>query len=251
MRLAPLALLAVVPLCAQERYYPTAKDAVNCPREKAVDEDVVRGGPTSRPMPGTNTGGSTAVSNVSAVASGRPAESAASADSASPKTMEGAGSFPSDGKPYIFPIAHRKSVGDFTVMDREGKTTRVSDRKGKMLIIGFWATTCQASGVELLELADLQAKGEKYGFEVWPVNYDPVDRQLRTTTYIQINAKALATTKLYIPGLGKEGPSVFASMIPALPALFIVDREGRLAAQYAGYQPGALVGAMRTIMAEK
>lgn len=225
MRALLLSALAMTALSAQETYFPTAKDAVNCPRQNATDEDLRGYQQTLRTI---------------------------SPSSMVPKTMEkGLPDFPNDAKPFIFPVEQRKSANGFAAMDKDGKVVRVSERKGKVIVIGLWATLCQASGVELLELADLQPKGEKYGFEVWPVNYDEKDRWPRVAAYMQVNGKALGGVRVFVPGLGKEGVATLAELVPALPAIFIIDREGRLAAQYAGYQPGALMGALKAIMTEK
>lgn len=227
MKAIVISAVSALAVFAQERYYPTAKDAINCPRLKAVDEDVEGG------------------------SSFRRDGSRAAALSASPKTLnEQIIDFPVDGHPALIPEARRKTAAQFKAVDREGKTISVADHTGKVVVIGLWSTTCQASGIQLMELADLQGKGAKYGFEIWPVNYDFDHRTARMTTYLQANGSGLGSTRLLTPGLGDAGVGGLAPMVPALPAIFVLDRQGRIAVQYAGYQPGALMQALKMVMME-
>lgn len=48
---------------------------------------------------------------------------------------------------------------DFTVVDGEGKTVKLSDFKGKPVVLNFWATWC---GYCVAEMPDFDAASEKY-----------------------------------------------------------------------------------------
>jgi thiol-disulfide isomerase/thioredoxin len=222
---------------AQERYFASAVGEVSCPRLKETDDDTNNAAGSRSRLTSSNT------SSLPTIA--KPASAIAGA----PKTIEGAAAFPVDGTCTLIPAAERKSVKDFKVMDKGGKGITVADKSGRVVIIGFWASYCQPSSVQLLELVDLQAKGQKFGFEVWPVNYDP-ERWVKVSLYVQANKAQVGNAELFVPGLAKEGPSVLAGLIPALPAIFLVDKQGRLAAQYAGYQPNTLVNALRALLKE-
>ncbi len=232
---------------AQERYYPSAAGDVSCPRMKATDDDIA-GAPTRVSGPQVpRPKGSPAPNPMPLSPVGTP-KAAAIQDA--PKTLDVSDSFfPVDGTCKVLPVSLRRSVKEFKVIDKSGKPLAVGDKKGTVLVIGFWASYCQPSSIQLLELVDLQAKGQKFGFAVWPVNYDP-ERWARVIPYVQANRGQVGNADLFVPGIGKEGPSLLAGLIPALPAVFLVDKQGRLAAQYAGYQPNTLVKALKELLAE-
>lgn len=209
-------------LSAQETFYTAAPGSGICARAKAVIDNL---GPT-RGVP---------------MAAGDFVE----------RVQVGSREFPADGTPYFIPVAERLSAASFTMMGQDGKAIVVSSLKGQVVIIGLWSMECAPSLMELLELDGLQKRGAQYGFQVFPVNYDSgQDRWPRLIRYLKRVKDRLVDPKVYSPGVGKEGVNALASMVPALPALFVLDREGRLAVRYCGYKPGSLVNSISTILKE-
>ncbi len=51
---------------------------------------------------------------------------------------------PADAKPFVMPqvLADGTAAPDFTVQDKDGKAVRLSDYKGKTVVLDFWATWC-------------------------------------------------------------------------------------------------------------
>jgi peroxiredoxin len=150
----------------------------------------------------------------------------------------------------MVPKAERSSASTFSVQDVQGKTFQVSELKGKILVVGFWQTTCGPSINLLNELADYQVKGEKFNFEVWPVSMDDA-KWSAILPFANKNRKFLEKTRLYLPSIGATGPSVFMNILPVLPALFILDKDGKVAFKMMGYEPNALVNALKKIITEK
>lgn len=227
-------------LLGQAIYQPRPQTDKSCPRIEAHEDTLFKTGGKS-----TSTGAiqGEVGTMVRSDKSGSPANSAVSgvvADQIMGKSDLG----------EMVPKAERSSASTFAVLDVQGKTLQVSDLKGKVLVVGFWQTTCGPSINLLNELVDYQAKGEKFNFAVWPVNMD--DAQWSAIMpFANRNKKFFEKTHFYLPGIGATGPSVFMKVLPVLPALFILDKEGRIAFKMMGYEPNALVNALKKILVEK
>jgi thiol-disulfide isomerase/thioredoxin len=71
--------------------------------------------------------------------------------------------FPTSPSPLVQSVASNAStppIQDFTLLDLEGKRVRLSDFRGKPVLINFWATWCPAC---LAEIPDLIALHKKEG----------------------------------------------------------------------------------------
>ena len=118
---------------------------------------------------------------------------------------------------------------DITVYDREGNAVKLSDMKGKPVVINFWATWC---GPCKSELPAFQQAYETYGEELCFMMVDMV--QGRTET------KAGAIE--YVDGQGytfplyfdEDGTAVVAYDIGAVPATFVIDAKGQLVDSHVG-----------------
>lgn len=152
----------------------------------------------------------------------------------------------------IIPVDHRKDVSAFVAFDERNKGTAVSSLKGKVVLVGLWSKNCEPSANLLMEFAGIYGKRAQYGFEILAVNFDENQQDggkegsgiaggWRAISKFKITNKqffAKNDLPIYIPGLGKEGPSNFMDMIYSLPVLYVVDRQGRLAEVHIGYKNG-------------
>jgi len=118
---------------------------------------------------------------------------------------------------------------DIAVYDREGNTVKLSDMKGKPVVINFWATWC---GPCKSELPAFQQAYEAYGEDICFMMVDMV--QGRTET------KAGAIE--YVDGQGytfplyfdEDGTAVVTYDIGAVPATFVIDAKGQLVDSHVG-----------------
>jgi thiol-disulfide isomerase/thioredoxin len=151
----------------------------------------------------------------------------------------------------FIPSEKRMDVSKFTLTDEAGKSYTLKEQAGKPVIVGLWSTHCEPSLFLLGEMAQLYGRTAKFGFEVFPVNYDregwrtiiPFLRQQRMQA-------ALAGVKVFLPELGLNGVNVFMQVVPALPTFFIVDRQGRLAVQSYGFKAGELSKWLKVVISE-
>jgi len=68
----------------------------------------------------------------------------------------------------------------FTLKDMHGKDVRLSDFKGKVILLNFWATWCGPCKYEIPAFVELQAKYKDQGFVVLGVSTDDSPDKLRT-----------------------------------------------------------------------
>ena len=120
----------------------------------------------------------------------------------------------------------RKPASDFTLKDAGGKTVKLSDFKGKVVLLDFWATWCGPCKIEIPWFMEFQRQYKDQGFTVIGVSMDdgwPVVR-----TFVQ-------QMKMNYPVLlgDDEAASSFGG-VEVLPTTFIIDKEGRIVSTHMG-----------------
>lgn len=113
---------------------------------------------------------------------------------------------------------------DFTVALPDGSTFTLSEQKGKVVFINFWATWCPYC---VKEMPDMQTLYEKYGgddFEMIAVSSGEKD----STISDFISAKGYT----YLIGHDTDGTVASTYGVQSIPATVIVDTEGNVT--YAG-----------------
>jgi thiol-disulfide isomerase/thioredoxin len=119
---------------------------------------------------------------------------------------------------------------DFALPARDGGELRLSDLKGQVVMINFWATWCGPCRQEMPLLEQLQAKYEPLGFTLVGVNVEP-DSAAAT--------KWLSNVPVSFPVLFDTGNSVAERFgVEGMPSSVFVDREGRVRHVHRGYRPG-------------
>jgi peroxiredoxin len=81
--------------------------------------------------------------------------------------------------------AHKAPVAEyanlnFTLKDMNGHDVRLSDYKGRALLINFWSTTCGPCQLETPELVDLAAKYKDRGLSIVGISIDDSPDAIRT-----------------------------------------------------------------------
>jgi thiol-disulfide isomerase/thioredoxin len=111
-----------------------------------------------------------------------------------------------------------------------GKTVNMTDYKGKVVVIDFWATWCGPCVAKMPELKEIYAAYKDKGVEFIGISLDQPEAQGGLTKLKEFVAKNQITWPQYYQGKGWESEFSSGWGINSIPAMFLVDKEGNLAA---------------------
>ena len=117
-----------------------------------------------------------------------------------------------------------RTVGDYTLLDRQGRAVRLSSLRGKTVVVNFWASWCSTCKIEAQVVSDVEKKWRDKG-----VVFLGVDSH-------DTNAGAATYQKQY----GIEFDSVIDSdeaigaqyNVTGLPETFFLDSKGTIVQKY-------------------
>jgi cytochrome c biogenesis protein CcmG/thiol:disulfide interchange protein DsbE len=121
----------------------------------------------------------------------------------------------------------RKTAPNFTLKDADGRSVKLSDYKGKVVLLNFWATWCGPCKIEIPWFVDFEQKYKDRGFAVLGVSMDD-DGWSAVKPYItdkKLNYRVL---------LGNDTVGDQYGGVDSLPTTFLLDRTGRVAATHIG-----------------
>lgn len=119
---------------------------------------------------------------------------------------------------------------DFGLPTIKQKSLKLSDLKGDVVMINFWASWCGPCREEMPLIEDLYKKYKKLGFTVYGVNVDanPKDAQ-----------ELLKATNVSFP-VGYDTKNKVSELykVDSMPSTVMVDRKGNMRFLHRGYKPG-------------
>ncbi|MBO4535800.1 MAG: AhpC/TSA family protein [Bacteroidales bacterium] len=117
------------------------------------------------------------------------------------------------------------SFPELALPDVDGNIRLLSDLEGAVIVLSFWSVAQDEHKMFNVELAELYRKYHDRGLEVYQVSLD-IDKPSWAAT---VKSQALPWISVN-DGLGIESPSVVAYNIDHIPSMFVIDREGGIAA---------------------
>lgn len=121
----------------------------------------------------------------------------------------------------------RRAAPDFALKDAEGKLVHLSDYRGKVVLLDFWATWCGPCKIEIPWFMDFQRQNQEKGLVVLGVSMDDEGWE--------IVKPYLASMKVnYRVLIGNDQTAQLYGGVDALPTTFLIDREGKIAAVHVG-----------------
>lgn len=107
----------------------------------------------------------------------------------------------------------------FELRDVNGRTVRLSDYQGKVVLINFWATWCPPCRAEMPDLIKLQTEHAKQGLQIIGITYPP-EQKSRVRRF----ARSLKVNYPII--LGTRQIKARFSSDDTLPLTVVVNRDG-------------------------
>jgi peroxiredoxin len=110
---------------------------------------------------------------------------------------------------------------DFSLESLDGKTMRLSDLRGKAVLLNFWATWCGPCKIEMPWFVELQNQYASQGLQIVGVAMDDASKE-------DIGKFAKDMNVNYPILIGKEAVGDQYGGVPALPESFLIGRDGKI-----------------------
>jgi thiol-disulfide isomerase/thioredoxin len=121
--------------------------------------------------------------------------------------------------------------------DLQGKSINLSDYKGKVILLDFWATWCPPCRKEIPGFIELYNKYKSRGLVVIGISMDDTD----DTANVKHYAAQIKMNYPILLGFGREDDLKPAFGELPLPTSFVIARDGRICARHDGLTATELV----------
>ena len=119
---------------------------------------------------------------------------------------------------------------DFALKSASGENMRLSEYRGDVVMINFWATWCGPCRQEMPLLDELYTRYQRVGFNLLGVNIDDDSAgAMKMIQELGVNFPVLFDSR-------KEVSKLYE--VEAMPTTVLLDREGRVRHVHHGYKPG-------------
>lgn len=114
---------------------------------------------------------------------------------------------------------------DISLPDAKGNVQKLSDQRGKVVLVDFWASWCGPCRKANPELAVLYSKYRDKGFEIFGVSIDDEKKAWKKAiaadriTWKQVNERG-----------GWDAPVALQWKLEQIPASFLLDQQGKVIA---------------------
>ena len=124
-----------------------------------------------------------------------------------------------------------KAAPDFALKSVEGKIVKLSDFKGKVVVLDFWATWCPPCRKGIPDLIEIKKEYEKKGVEIIGISVD--------------DKKTVEQVKSFVKDQKMNYPVLYADSkvtsdfggVESIPTSVIIDKKGNIVNRYVGLYP--------------
>jgi len=145
------------------------------------------------------------------------------------------GGHSSEATPEITRIAPPLSASDgaprFSLPDIKGRMVSLSDYRGKVVILDFWATWCPPCKREIPDFISLQSRYGSKGLQIIGIGLDEPDKLKDFAEKNGMNYEVL---------LGTDEVAQRYGGISGIPTTFVIDKRGTIVGRYEGFRPASV-----------
>ncbi len=120
-----------------------------------------------------------------------------------------------------------RTLPEFTLQDLAGQEVAAGSLKGKPVLVNFWATWCEPCREEMPKIQELEREFAAKGLVVLGINDGETPETARK--YIEENHYTFRVL------LDRDKSVGGKFSVSGIPAVFLIDRDGKVRAQYTGY----------------
>ena len=130
---------------------------------------------------------------------------------------------------------------DFTLKSRDGTNIKLSELRGQVVMLNFWASWCGPCRQEMPILEKIYQKYEPLGFTLLGVNVEEDSKEA---------LHYLKTVEVSFPILfDNENSTSQLYDVIAMPSTVMIDRDGNMRYIHKGYVPGVEQDYMKQVRA--
>ena len=120
----------------------------------------------------------------------------------------------------VLNASSQEKAPDLSLKDINGKTVKLSDLRGKVVLLNFWATWCAPCRIEIPELVKKQHEYESR-LRIIGITYPPAE-----LSEVRLFVRNMKIS--YPVVIGAKKTKLAFTMSETLPLTVIIDREGKI-----------------------